>query len=183
MTAIHVMLDLETVSTESNAAIISIGACAFAGRVPYSTETFHEKCSVASSEFMNLHVSKETMEWWDTQNPQIRADAFSGTAQLADVLQQFKEWCSHISDGELNNICIWGNGADFDPVILRNAYETRTDYPFDFRNHRCYRTVNALFGHLIPGPAHSEKRHDALADAIHQATRINHLIEKEIIRL
>lgn len=183
MTAIHVMIDFETASMNHNAAPISLGAHAFAGRLHYTDQYFHQKNSLASAEIMGLHVDKETMEWWDKQNPQIRADAFSGKQALVDMLEDFKMWCSKLSEGRLQDIHIWGNGADFDPIILKNAYETHTSYPFNFRNHRCYRTVNAIFDHLIPYPKYAERQHDALADATWQSKRLCHLISTGVITL
>lgn len=171
---IHIMIDLETVSTAHNAAILSLGAVCFAGRNPYSDSRFYAKISLASSEAIGLHVDKETMEWWDKQSPHERAEAFSGTEDILSVLDHFHSWVCKL--GPIENVHLWGNGADFDPVILRSAYETRTSYPFDFRKHRCYRTVNAIFDSFIPYPKYAEAQHNALADAQHQAKRIEHLV-------
>lgn len=179
---IHVMIDFETASNESNAAPISLGAVCFAGRTHHTDRFFERKNSLDSSERLGLHISKQTMEWWDKKvNPQTRAAAFSGTEKLEDVLEEFKTWCSSL--GSLQDIHIWGNGADFDPIILKHAYETHTSYPFNFRNHRCYRTVNALFDHCIPYPRYAERQHDALADATWQSKRISHLVSTGIITL
>lgn len=183
MNQIHVMIDFETASQAHNAAPLSLGAHAFAGRLAYTDQYFYLKNSLASAEKLGLNVEKETMEWWDKQNPQIRADAFSGTMDLEELLSKFTAWCRFVSGDQLENICIWGNGADFDPIVLKHAYETHTSYPFNFRNHRCYRTINSIFDSVIPYPKYAERQHDALADAAHQSKRICHLIEKGIFQL
>lgn len=175
MTGIHVMLDLETASAEPNAAIIAIGAVAFAGRKAYSDQFFYSKNSLASAESLGLNVSRATMEWWNKpEHFHARAEAFSGQEDLQTTLAEFMQWCKTL--GPLAEIRIWGNGAAFDPVILKSAYETHTDYPFDFRLHRCYRTVNSLFNHFIPNVPFAGTRHSAIDDAKHQAQRISHLV-------
>lgn len=184
----HIMVDLETMSTEPNAAPLSIGAVVIQSgssdiviRGVDDGQTFYGKILPNSSESLGLHVSKETMQWWDIQDSAVRAEAFSGTTRLESILWAFMDWCQQID--RLDNICIWGNGADFDPVVLKSAYETHTTYPFDFRNHRCYRTVNALFNHVIPYPKHPERAHNALEDARHQAKRLGHLVSHGYVEL
>lgn len=171
---IHVMVDLETASTANNAAILSLGACCFAGRNPHSDSRFYMKASLASNEAIGLNVDKEVMEWWDKQSPHSRAEAFSGTEDVLSVLDHFHSWICKL--GPIENVHLWGNGADFDLVILRNAYETNATYPFDFRKHRCYRTISSIFASFIPYPKYAEQQHNALADAEHQAKRISHLV-------
>lgn len=62
---------------------------------------------------------------------------------------------------------IWGNGATFDNMILRNAYlATGQRQPWNFRDDVCFRTVKYLF------PLKKEfqgVRHHALDDARNQA--------------
>jgi hypothetical protein len=49
---------------------------------PDSAVHFYQKCDPQDSERWGLHVDKSTMEWWDKQDPQVRAEAFSGTQPL-----------------------------------------------------------------------------------------------------
>lgn len=74
----------------------------------------------------------------------------------------------------------WGKGADFDLVIMRNAYRairrsTGSDIiePWSFRDGLCCRTMIELFSSL-PGMAPTEEgtAHNALDDATWQAKYI-----------
>ena len=63
---------------------------------------------------------------------------------------------------------VWGNGATFDNVILRNAYQkTGLDCPWPFWQDRCYRTLK----NLAPDIDRPElgTLHQALNDATVQA--------------
>jgi exodeoxyribonuclease VIII len=65
---------------------------------------------------------------------------------------------------------VWGNGADFDNVILGNAYlAVNKPRPWSFWNNRCYRTVRAMapnIDYVRPVIAH-HALHDARAQALH----------------
>ena len=68
---IQVMLDLETMSVRSNAAIASIGA------VKFDTETgivdkFYRTVDLRTSKAVGLHVDPETVGWWNNQSKEAR---------------------------------------------------------------------------------------------------------------
>ena len=68
----------------------------------------------------------------------------------------------------VRNVCIWGNGAAFDNVILRTAYERLgLKAPWNFWDDRCFRTVKAL--HPEVEYVKSGAAHNALDDAKNQA--------------
>src|SRR5574337_489692 len=81
-------------------------------------------------------------------------------------------------------IFLWSKGADFDCVVLKNNYELYRTYPFNFRNHRCVRTIMDLreqehlndisnrFWHNNP----DGQKHDALTDAKYQAAFIHAIL-------
>lgn len=136
-----IMLDLETMSTKNNAAIIAIGAVAFSEHDGISAEFYHE-ISLESCQKHGLHIDANTVLWWIAQSKDAQ-DKFKDNSQ-ADSLEcgliAFSEFCGKHLTGQ-----IWGNGSTFDNVILRNAYEvTSNEYPAAFWNDACYRTVRGL---------------------------------------
>lgn len=175
MTRIHkLMIDLETASTENTAAIVQLAAVEFGIPHGVTPRTFNSYIALASCEAYGMHVSIATMEWWDKQDPVLRAKVFGGTTHIFNALEHFDNWCQTEFEGQ-ENIELWSNGADFDCVILKNAYETvGTGYPFDFRKHRCFRTLKSLappsLERLFPI---NPTKHDALEDARNQATIAN----------
>jgi hypothetical protein len=164
MTSRKIVLDLETLSTESSAAIVQIAAMDLA-----SGEVFNVYIDPRSSERAGLHVSVETIEWWDKQDPQIRDVVMSGTETIQAALSDFLNWCDRLSGGNIESIELWAWGVDFDIPILRNAIETFTAYPFDFRKHRCLRSLAAA---LEIGHKKADRAHDALEDVKAQAVTL-----------
>lgn len=174
---VHISLDFETASIANNAAIAQIGACVIdPGAAMFNQamqrQIFAAHVSVESCERAGLVVDKETLAWWDKQDPQLRARVFSGTMEIGEALSAFQNWCAQLVEAKKGtikkNLFIWSNGADFDCVILKSAYELFDTYPFNFRNHRCYRTVRAISGMEFLGIV-NEGKHDALHDAVYQA--------------
>ena len=154
------MVELETVSLENNAAILSIGAVVFDERGV--RDTFYSKVDLNSCVALGLHVSDSTMEWWSKQDQIARQEAFSGKETIQFALQEFTEW---LGDTE---VVIYGNGATADNIWLANAYVAANQpVPWKYYNSLCYRTLVKLLPPNIwhaPGIAHH-----ALEDAISQA--------------
>ena len=162
---LNVMLDLETTATDHSAGVLSIGA------VPFSCgellKPFYEKCSLSSIERGGFSISRKTMDWWDKQDSKVRAEAFSGTQSVLDMLLHFEVYLKQLP-GEA---VIWGNGADFDNVILCSAYDTvALDLPWKYHNNRCFRTLKNVFSQeIVALPPFIGDRHNALMDAMFQA--------------
>lgn len=182
--AIHVSADIETASTADNAAIVQIAAVVVGSN--YRNNVFDEKISLASCERHGCDVSVETMKYWDSQDPELRAKVFSGTNSLDNVLSNLEEWLISISEGNLDRIYLWGNGADFDCTILRNAYEIFGKWPLDFRKHEHLRTIKRSMPVDWQELAHARfmqefgsiaQPHDAKWDAIYQGFTIEHGLE------
>lgn len=167
--AIHVALDLETASLDSNAAIVQLAAVT-------ESASFEHRISLASNEQAGRHISKETMEWWNTQDAELRREVFGGTLGLYEALSEFHDWAVEISVGDLNRVILWGNGTEFDNVILQNAWEHFAEWPFHYRNAHHLRTLLTTVPREVQERAHNRFmahhpdniQHDALHDARYQ---------------
>ena len=154
----NIMLDLETMSLASNAAIITIGAVEFDERS--IGRTFYERINPELALADGLDSDPETLAWWERQDRKVRAEAFGGTKSLRQVLLEFTAWMP-------DDAVVWGNGAASDNVWLANAYVAADlPKPWDYRNDRCYRTMLAIFPVKRVKP---KKAHHALHDAKAQA--------------
>lgn len=168
------MVDLETLGTESNAAIISIGAVMFDFEKGLG-DTFYRVVNIESSLAHGGAISGSTIRWWMTQSEEARNVFKERTQGIGIVLGEFSAWLSLQASSNLidrDNIRVWGNGATFDNVILTNAYKQIGEKrPWSYRGDMCYRTIKNLF----PGVEVERvgTHHNALDDAIYQA---NHLI-------
>lgn len=167
----HVMIDLETMSAASNAAIISIGAVLF--NEPNGLgEKFERRVTLESSMNYGLDVNASTIEWWMDQSDEAREVFKRSGYPLAKSLSDFISWLQQECCEPANTI-VWGNGSDFDNVILTNAYKAcGLTQPWKFYNNRCYRTVKqigAKQGILLPATG---IKHNALDDACNQALHL-----------
>jgi len=160
----NVMIDLETMSTRSNAAICSIGAVKFtieSGII----DTFYCTIEAQSCKNYGLHFSKDTIEWWMKQNKEALKALTIDCISLDDALTKFKEWYGEKS------LFTWGNGAGFDNVIMENAYFAIGNIrPWNWWDDRCYRTIKNII--VLPEDEREGVYHNALDDAIHQTKHL-----------
>lgn len=158
------MIDLETTGTSAGCCILSIAAVPFATEFPM--DVFYETISHKLSKDAGFFDEEETLAWWNKQKSEIQEEAFSGTRSPKAVLETLAHYLQCLDD--IKNIYIWGNGKDFDNVILAAAYKKLgLKQPWSFRNNVCYRDL-ARNHQAIPYQK-PEAAHNALNDAMAQA--------------
>lgn len=168
----NVMLDLETMDNTSDSAIVSIGACVFSSANGI-TSKFGIDVDLQSAIDYGGTVGGSTVLWWLSQKWEARKKLTQAKAlSLPDALTEFSNW---IPKGAI----VWGNGSDFDNVILKNAYRlVDMPVPWPKFNDRCFRTMKAIFKD-VQKPKREGIAHSALDDAIFQATWILKIFEEK----
>lgn len=168
----NVMIDLETMSTEKTAAILSIGAVEFDVETQKLGAEFYQNITIASCMFMGMHRSAETLNWWARdENKAAREQLQEGAVTVELAVARFIQWCN----GE---IIPWSNPSTFDIVILQSAIRIcNRKEPWNFWNEMCYRTVRNL--HPDVYTARQGTKHNALDDAKHQARHLMAMLSKE----
>jgi hypothetical protein len=158
-----VMIDIETLSTEHNAVVLSIGAVKFTEE-EVTEDTFYRELDRESQE-ADRHVSKRTLEWWSTQeNPPPKGDY-----DPEQALQELSYFCGDCEE-------FWFRGPTFDAVILENlADQYHVSVPWKFWQICDARTFDSL-----QMPRHDKKKvsHNALEDAIEQAKDVVHVFDE-----
>jgi hypothetical protein len=177
----HIMLDLETLDTSPTSVVVSIGAVAFDLENPILGQTLYLELSndLAAQQKRGCTISADTVVWWMQQNLAARnvfekkhADDTSrvSTHEALELFSQF------ITDNGGNKARIWGNGADFDNIILGNLYSVYgMPRPWSYSRNRCFRTVKNE--HI--GPDKFERHgthHHALHDAITQTKHLQEIM-------
>lgn len=139
--SLQLMVDLETLSTEPNAAILSIGACTFALDAPLEVaSTFETVISIESNEAAGLHISGGTVAWWLKQSVDAQQALFDNPTNLRSALTEFNLWCQKQTPRITE---VWANDPDFDVVILSRAFKSLNMlWPFQFWQNRSTRTVS-----------------------------------------
>ena len=185
-----VMLDIETLGTGRNAAIMSIGACLFdpiAGRWPREEDpmsevdaTFYQKVDLSQGPQEHVGtIDASTVEWWLKQSREAQGSLVAGPrVAIQEALNLFSLWLSktfaraHLSRYD-TDVRLLSNGPTFDEDILRDAFaRCKLKFPLHFKTSRCCRTIFDLACQAGWSPkafGKNEKKHDALGDAIFQA--------------
>lgn len=169
----RVMIDLETMSIAKDAAIIAIGAVRMdleAEIVDVKEHAFYSTVSLKSAQRMGGKIDADTVLWWMEQSQEAR-DAITKDqgVHLETALKNFNTWIR-----EYSCIEVWGNGSDFDNVILESAYN-RLGWtpPWTYKMNRCYRTMANIFPQVKRDTVMEGRiAHNASDDAINQAEHL-----------
>lgn len=162
-----VMLDLETMGTGPQAAIVAIGAVEFDREAGLLGERFYTTVDLVSACAVGGQIDPATVIWWMRQSEEARAAIDVAGTNIAPALASFSGWLRARDD--LSKVRIWGNGANFDNVILASAYRAiGVTVPWKFWNDRCYRTWKSEHADCA-APPRKGTHHNALDDAVFQA--------------
>lgn len=136
----HLMVDIETLDTKSNGAVIWIAAQFFNMDSGELGPSFTQAITISSNMKAGLNLNSDTALWWLRQEDALKAWANAEKKELPEALDLFSEFidknCSEVG------FEIWGNSNRFDMGMLDNAY-TRLGkkLPWRFRDERDVRTL------------------------------------------
>ena len=179
-TVTHIMVDIETTDTKPTSRILSIGAVAFKLFAPMPAmpttvgfddpQRFYAVASESSQTTRSVSIA--TMGWWATQPKVVGDEAFSGTADLHDVLMDFVAWANNIEGEKL----FWCKGTDFDFAIIAHALDSYgIKHPWMYFQLRDCRTAFSIMPQVVETCGVNPNAHNAFADAMHQA-RVLHKV-------
>ena len=156
------MIDLETMSTQSYAAIISIGAVKFDLNTGKIGDTFYRNIDLQSALDSGLLVNSASISWWMNQNKKAIRDLQNDKVELYSALLDFVKFCS-------GDYYVWGNSAKFDLGILQNAYDkVNIPMPWNFKKELDLRTL-VFFNQKIKNSwKFKGTKHNALDDCKNQ---------------
>ncbi|HGU0620576.1 TPA: 3'-5' exoribonuclease [Escherichia coli] len=177
---IHLMIDLETMGKNPDAPIISIGAIFFD---PQTGDMGPEFSKTIDLDTAGGVIDRDVIKWWLKQSREAQSAIMTDEIPLDDALLQLREFIDENS-GEFF-VQVWGDGANFDNVILRRSYERQgIPCPWRYCNDRDVRTIVEL-GKAIDFDARTAipfegERHNALDDARYQAKYVSAIWQKLI---
>lgn len=172
----HLMIDLETLGTETRSVILSAGYCVFDPALydPKDPKAIlnsgHVFLDVEAQLYLRRTVSWNTIEWWMGQSEEARSQFFDelrryDPSELFVILEALF--------GQYSFEGVWAHGSTFDITMLQTlAEDLDVKVPWDFRIIRDTRT---LFATADAGTPHKPTvKHNAMEDAIAQALNVCH---------
>lgn len=195
---INIVIDLETASLQSDAAICSIAAQVFdpmamvnnPHALPFPPEgkspspQFEVVVNANSCIAAGLHFEMETVKWWSERSDEAKASILAAPVLLASALEELSKWLDLLRSHFDCEVRIWCQGTDFDIPILTNAYRVcGLPLPWRHTDVRDARTfileeLEMLFGpeekpyDRIPAMDEEWVTHSALSDARRTAWNI-----------
>ncbi len=181
----HVMVDIETLDTKPTALVLSIGAVAFDPFTKELGETFYVEFTddAKTQQELGRTVDADTVSWWMQQSEEARQTAMATPARDPRPLHRITtfegldKFAEYLARNGGRDIELWGNGADFDNVVIGSLYDSfSVKKPWSYSRNRCYRTIKRLFGDKVPLVRHGT-HHNGLDDAITQAKHLQEIFK------
>ena len=117
------MIDIETLDTESTAIVLSIGGCVFNER-EQTTESDLRKNSIylelntTEQEHRDRTISIDTLNWWLKTNP-LELTRFSNI-KTNNIEDDLKKLVNFILENKVKYI--WSKSPSFDMLILNSLF-------------------------------------------------------------
>ena len=175
-----IMLDIETLDTARSAVVLSIGAVVFDPHSKELGEKFYVEFThdLATQQRVGRTVSADTVVWWMQQGAaakQIFVDPAPEGVRRVSTAQGLTEFASFVSRNGGKEAKLWGNGSDFDNVIVGSLFDSfGLVKPWSYSRNRCYRTMKRVFGENVP-LVRQGVHHNGLDDAITQAAHLQEI--------
>lgn len=156
----HVSIDIETLDTKPSALVLSIGLCVF--NKDGITHTLYRELQIQCQISEGRTISESTLKFWLEQGQKFNDLIFSD--EKAFITLAISDLNKYLDQDTL----IWANSPDFDLVILEDLAKTyNIGFNWNFRNFRDFRTIRQC---LAPDEPRPKPTHNALQDAIDQAS-------------
>lgn len=161
---INIVVDIETLSLQSDAAIVSIAAVPFNPRglvgerpsfskvfevYPREAEetlgSFYEVVNATSCALAGMHIDMDTVQWWSKQDESAKAELlYREPLTIGHAMNAFHNYIESIKKAHDVEVIVWAQGSDFDFPILTNAYSKvmkDAKLPWHYRNKRDARSI------------------------------------------
>lgn len=171
----NVMIDLETLGTERDSVILSLGAVKFDSREIYEDSGLYMQLSWQEQMDNGGTVTEGTIRFWLSQHRAAREAILnkSGLLHPDKGIMMLNNWFRD-NVKKPKNCAVWANGPSFDLSLLDDMYRRfgMGKPPWPYWAERCVRTAKMMAGvDTISRPADMTEHH-AFHDAVFQAMQI-----------
>ncbi|SSJ76702.1 exodeoxyribonuclease VIII [Klebsiella pneumoniae] len=155
----HLMIDIETLSTQPNAVICAIGAAFFEPSTGKIGPSFYQTIDPRTSQNRGAHISADTVMWWLRQDKEPISELVGAKSHEIEVMLDFAKFIEGaFPETKKKNLKVWCKGGSFDFPILKSAFERSSlegvsMLPWLYWNECCFRsllTVAGVIGYAPP---------------------------------
>ncbi len=158
----RIMIDCETLSTEHNAVVLSIGAAVWEdGKI---INKFYRELEVDTQKALGRHISSSTLTWWNAQKTPMP----EGSADVKKALSNLMVLCSDCDE-------IWSRGYTDDMWIETLCKDFGILKGWKYWQWRDARTVDTFGIYRQDKPP---VLHNALDDACQQAMDVQYVLDQ-----
>jgi hypothetical protein len=145
MGRIDIMVDIETLGTESDSTIFQIAAISFDILTGKQIDTFNGIADISKNSY--LTVDGSTLKWWLNANKELLTELLNkGVGSSEELLEDFHRWLKRQSK-DTKDLYLWGNGILFDNKMIQAQFKNEClEYPIYYKNDRDVRTIVDLAG-------------------------------------
>lgn len=162
-----VMVDIESMGVNENAALIQVGAALFNfdGRPVFApSPMFQQNIDLMSSLQAGGIVDQSTVRWWNDRGG-FPSDPKQPPANIRIVLGRFADWLGRFPSVKE----VWAQGSQFDLAVLQGYFRRlNIECPWAYHAGRDTRTVYALAKRKGWKKPAGEPSHAALQDCLDQ---------------
>ncbi|MGK4478666.1 3'-5' exonuclease [Yersinia enterocolitica] len=180
----NLMIDIETLSQQQNAAIATIAAAFFD---PISGEVgakFYVRLDWEEDIERGGHLSPNTVKWWLRQSSDARTEVVTDNNEPPCIaLINFCNFVAKHKPSPKNlPLYVWAKSPSFDLVILKEAFVRHgapSAIPWRYWNERDVRTIEAIGKMLNILPrAKSQPSHHAMSDVHDQILAVSSVMAR-----
>lgn len=168
---LHMMIDLETLSTKSNAVVSAIGAVIFNDENGEIVGKYYNVLNFEDQLEIGRKVDEATLKWWFSQSKEA-ASIYTTDNKVNTYLALVELQSFMVNNSDVSSLRVWGNGPSFDLTILETLMDDFSVKKLhSFRNVRCLRT----FKEFLANDIKIERvgiHHNALDDCLYQVNLV-----------
>lgn len=172
------MIDIESLDTNPDCVILTIGAVLFDPKSNGVIEKLELRPTVEDQVALGRTINDDTLRWWGEQSAEAQEEALGDRDRVsfAECMETLYKWC-----WRFNNGCAWSNGASFDLVVMESAWRQlgKPIPPWQFWKIRDTRTLYDITGVKLKDGGHTTS-HKAVEDAERQAIVVQQGFKKLI---
>lgn len=181
----NIMIDVETLSTKTNASIIEIAAAEFNKYTGAVGDIFDRLVEPSEWAKNGRDVDGTVILWWMSHSDVMTKKFLDVTIKKSNLksalydLSTFVKEHDNINNNGRERVTVWGNGATMDITVLQSAYEYfNMKTPWQFWAVNDCRTISNIIPDIKENTEFEGVKHNPADDCRHQIKYVSLSLKK-----